>query len=336
MKMTSSIVRGMSYVTMEYEKQHAKDDSGGVSSSILMPTIASHTELLDPIIIDGTNTTLECSNKVSKKMRVENDIELYFHVSDYTWMVFFSEPAWIQCLVKDGKTMVQVVGYDNDGTKTSDIDDEDDGQDDTNCSTSTSNTFIMRAALIDQCTNGMNIISCRQGMGNRLLDEPKKHDYTKLLREYADTYPGRDTSFSYTFPDTDGDEKATLLFDWDVRSMSNQCSKNPPSTEDLLTFAIPHHMDRLPPDVLPNWKRYCKSSLTGPACLAKGKRWEIEQELPVIGFRAKRPPKPQYIPTLAKVCLSNIRCIFLSAFEHHSSSGADFYRTYLIFDFDAS
>ena len=38
----------------------------------------------------------------------------------------------------------------------------------------------------------------------------------------------------------------------------------------------------------------------------------------------------------AKVCLSNIRCISLSAFEHHSSSGADFYRTYLIFDFDAS
>jgi hypothetical protein len=229
--MTSSIVRGMSYVTMEYEKQHAKDDDSGGGGSILIPTIASHTELLDPIIIDGTNKTLDCStNKVSKKMRVEKDIELYFHVSDYTWMVFFSEPAWIQCLVENGKTLVQVVDYDNNGTKNNDTDAEDDGQEDDNCSASTSDTFIMRAALIDQCTNGMNIISCRQGMGNRLLDDPRKNDYTKLLRENVDTYPGRDTSFSYTFPDTDGDEKATLFFDWDVRSMSNQCNNNPPST----------------------------------------------------------------------------------------------------------
>mmetsp|Transcript_51911 Transcript_51911/g.57996 ORF Transcript_51911/g.57996 Transcript_51911/m.57996 type:complete len:1231 (-) Transcript_51911:85-3777(-) len=299
-KMTSNIVRGMSYVTMEYEKQqHAADYSG----SVLRPTIASRLELLDPVIIDGTSTTLDCSkaNNISKKMRVEKDIELYFHESDYTWMVFFSEPAWIQCSVEDGKTLVQVVDYVND-LKANDNDN--DRQDD-NCSSSTSDTFIMRAALIDQCTNGMNIISCRKGLGNRLLDEPKKDEYTKLLREHVDTYPGRDTSFSYSFPDSDGvDEKATLFFNWDAMSMSNLCNKNP--TTDLLMFAIPHHIDRLQPDVLPDAKRYCKSSLTGPACLVRGGRWDIPQELPTIGFKAKRPPKPQYIPTLAKALSRDI------------------------------
>jgi len=74
----------------------------------------------------------------------------------------------------------------------------------------------------------------------------------------------------------------------------------------LLTFAIPHQMERLPSDILPNAVRYCKSSLMGPACLVEGNKWVVPQELPVVNFRAKRPPKPHYIPTLAKALSSDI------------------------------
>ncbi|VEU41435.1 unnamed protein product [Pseudo-nitzschia multistriata] len=65
-------------------------------------------------------------------------------------------------------------------------------------------------------------------------------------------------------------------------------------------------MDRLAPNTLPNGRRYCKSSLTGPTCLVQGNKWVIPQELPKISFRAKRHPKPQYIPTLAKALLNDI------------------------------
>ena len=84
--MKSNIVRGTSFITMEYEKQ--QHGTFGSSSSMLLPTIASQSELFSSIIIDGTDTTLDCSNASGIKVRVEKDIELYFRESDYTWMVF--------------------------------------------------------------------------------------------------------------------------------------------------------------------------------------------------------------------------------------------------------
>lgn len=286
MKMESNIVKGMPFVTMEYKKQ--KGDSG----NILLPSIAAPTAFKNLILVDGVKTTLD----YSKKVRVEKDMELYFPVSDHTWMIFFSEPVWIQSSLDNETTLLQVVAYDEDAA-------------DDSCS-STSDRLIVRAAIIDQCTHGINPISCRQGLGHRLPDEPVKDDYRKLLRSHVDTYPGRDTSFSYIMSDEDGDDEAMLLFDWDARSMSDLCRKDPssPSANDkeLLTFAIPHQMERLPSRMMPNMKRYCKSGLTGPTCLLKGKKWVLPQELPKIGFRAKRPPKPQYIPTLAKALSSDI------------------------------
>jgi len=276
--MTSNLVKGMSYVTMEYQKEQ------GDSSDSLLPTIAAQSGWENPIMVDGEETVFDCSQKV----RVEKDIELYFQDSDYSWMAFFSEPVFIGCSIEDGKTLIQVLEYDEEAT---------------------SEIFVTRLALIDQCTNGFNGMSCRTGLGYRTPDEPKKEEYVDLLRAHADAYPGSDTSFSYVMPEEEGDNKADLIFDWDVKSMSDLSGgsiSNNTSRPDLLTFAIPHQMERLSSTTLPNNKRYCKSSIVGPACLVQGAKWVYSQDLPEISFRAKRPPKPEYIPTLANALSTDI------------------------------
>jgi len=108
-------------------------------------------------------------------------------------------------------------------------------------------------------------------------------------------------------PEEEANNKAELIFDWDVKYMSDLCRMGSSEHDtDLLVFAIPHQMERMPSNALPNHKRYCKSSLTGPACLLQGNIWVIPQDLPKVGFRAKRPPKPEYIPTLGEVLSTDI------------------------------
>eukprot|EP00536_Pseudo-nitzschia_multiseries_P014448 jgi/Psemu1/214718/e_gw1.705.41.1 len=288
--MLSNIVKGMPFATMEYKKPNE------ASTNVLYPTIAAPMKLSDPILVDGEETALDCS----KRLRVQRDIELYFGESDYSWMAFFSEPVWIQCSVDNSKTLVQVVSYDEDSACDS-------------CS-SKPNILVVRLALIDQCTNGWNAASCRQGIGHRLPDEPLKDSYVSLLRKHADTYPGRDTSVDYIFmPAKNGEDEAKMFFDWDAKRMSDLYPENSHTTSslstnesELLMFALPHQIDRLPESVLPNNERYCKSSLTGPTCIVKGDKWMFTQELPKISFRANRPLKPQYIPMLSKALSSDI------------------------------
>ena len=276
--MKSNIVKGMPFVSMEYKKSH----TGGGDS--LLPTIASPSRLEDSILVDGNKMVLDCT----KDMRVEKDIELYFPESDYSWMAFFSEPVYIHCSLDNGKSMIQVVGYDEE---------------------SNSGNLMIRVALVDQCTNDST--TCRLGLFRALPDEPEREEYISLLRAHVDVYPGSNTSFAYFMPEEEGDDKAVLIFDWDAKRMADLCRRNNSTFEsdsdaNMLVFAIPHQMDRLPPGTLPNNKRYCKVSLTGPACLAEGNRWTISQELPEVSFWAKRPPKPEFIPTLGKLLSSDI------------------------------
>ena len=282
--MTATIVKGMTYISMEYDKTTlSMNDS-------LLPTIAAPTALDTNIMVDGEKTVFDCS----KELRVESDIEFYFPQSDYSWMAFFSEPVLVRCSIDDHNSLIQVVNTVG------------------GCS-SDSNKLMVRVALTDQCTNGKNAVSCQQGLGNRLQDEPKREEYISLLRKHVDSYPGRDTSFSYVILEEEGDDKAELIFDWDTKNMSELCQKNASNTShesnndnELLVFAIPHQMDHLPSNDLPNNKRYCKATLTGPACLVQRNKWVMTQGLPEVGFRAKRSPKPEYIPDLGELLSTDI------------------------------
>ncbi|KAG7344297.1 glycosyl hydrolase family 81 protein [Nitzschia inconspicua] len=285
LNMTSNIVRGMSFVTMEYEKNE---------NSSIFPTIASPLEMVDPILVDGSDIKLRCSSDgVSDPILAKRDLEMYFHQSDFAWMVFLSEPAWITCIIdKERRTLIQIIDYEaaEEGCNRKE-------------------KLVMRAALLDQCMTNANPISCRNGLGHRLIDEPKKGEYTELLRAHVDIYPGPNTAVSYDITDPTGDQ-ATLHFDWDPQSMSDECPNNSTKVEgqnDMLMFALPHHMDRFAPQYLPNGKRYCKSSLTGPMCLVRGSGWSLSQILPQISFRASRPPKPHFIPRLGFALVKDIK-----------------------------
>lgn len=274
-KMKSNIVKGMAYTTMEYEKE--KD----ISKSLRLPSMASEFVMDSTMLVDGKKVTVTDKQKVT----VEKDIEIHFLQSDYVWMAFFSEPVTIQISFDYGKTLIQVVEYNKLSSHV-------------RCSTH-SETLVIRAALVSQPSGGI-----------RGRDEPEKEEYVALLREHADTYPGPDTSFSYAMNAKEFDE-ADLIFDWDAKSMaalSCGCSSSDQSVceGEMLGFALPHQMDRLSSEVLPNNKRYCKSTLTGPSCLVKGRKWSIPQELPVIDFRAKRPPRPEYIPAIADALVKDI------------------------------
>jgi endo-1,3(4)-beta-glucanase len=268
-KMRSNLVRGMSYVTMEYDKEE------DFKRSFLLPTIASKFPL-ENLVVDGKLTSFRSSQKIA----VEKEIEFYFPATQFSWIAFFSEPVSIQISTENGGTLIQVV----EDNKVS-------------CS-HRSDTFVVRTALVNQ---------------NRGPEEPDKQEYTSLLRENADLYPGPNTKVSYNMPEEDGDNNAELIFDWDAKSMAalSSCtskdSAQPEYESDMLAFALPHQMDRFSPFVLPNHKKYCKTTLTGPACLVRGKKWYIPQELPEIDFRAKRPPKPEYIPVLSDALIEDIK-----------------------------
>jgi len=272
-QMRSNLVRGMSYITMEYDKE--KD----YSRSFLLPTMASKFQV-ENLIVDGKQTTIHSSQKIE----VQKEIEMYFPATQFSWIAFFSEPVTIDVSNENGGTLIQVAEYNKEV-----------------CS-HRADTLVIRLALTSQCNQ-----PCDRGP-----DEPEKDEYTALLRESADLYPGPATKVSYAMPVEEGDNNAELIFDWDAKSMAalTSCTSSDSAQSDyegdMLAFALPHQIERFSPFVLPNNKRYCKITLTGPACLVRGKKWYIPQELPEINFRAKRPPKPEFIPVLSDALIEDI------------------------------
>ena len=299
MNMKSSIVRGMPYATMIYEKDIAVSSDGLTK----LPTIASSIPFGRSPVVDG-KSKINCFSKNSTLVKVDHEIEIYFEESDYTWLVFFSEPVLVQC-ISDEQTenaYLQVAEY-----ATEDCD----------------GPLIVRAALLDSCTEGKNAMSCQEGIGNRLPQEVHTKKYGELLRSYSDFYPGPSTAVAYDIDDETNE--AELTFDWDVRRMSDSCApREHPSlrnveTEEapvgLIMYALPHHMDMFDSSALPDGLLYCKSSMSGPACVVQGHQWSFLERLPRIGFQAPRPPGAQFIPQIAKVLKEDIDYEIPSFFE---------------------
>lgn len=277
--MSSSIVRGMAYATMIYEDRN----EDGAKTSDAMPTIASELPFGQAPVADG-KTAIECGPK-SKKALVDKEVELYFGWSDYTWLVFFSEPVWVKCQTRDddGHSFLQVVDYVNDVE-------------------SSDKPFVIRAALLDSCTKGTNPNECGE-----VMPKSAKKAYAEVLRRHADHYPGQNTFMKYEIEDNAMEGR--LILDWDVQCMSAGCDQGVHSSlrvdEDtapagLVTFALPHHLEKLDDSVFPNNKLICKTTLSGRACLVEGSTFSIVETLPSVGLRAARPPKAKFIPLIAE------------------------------------
>ncbi len=278
--MRSSIVRGMPYATMIYDslRSHDKKDQ------VLLPTLAGDDALRTAPIIDGRTSDMDCSLNATKKVLVQRDLELSFKESDFTWMVFFSQPVWIQC----GKghsdaplsTVIQVVG----------VDETDDSNHDS--------PLIMRLALLDFCTSGLNPIYCNDREPRSEVDK-----FRRILKRNADLYPGENGVVEFEVQDEQ--DTATLMFHWDAQSMKGSASQATssreldPSDGDLIMYALPHHMDKFNYSLVPKSEQHFVQSLTGAGALLKGNNWTFQEDLLITSFRAPRPPTPESLPAIA-------------------------------------
>jgi hypothetical protein len=303
---SSSIVRGMPYATMEYRNTRLNNDN----KDHKVPSIATEIPLGKPPLVDGT-TELKChkhNNALTNMFHmnqpttiVDSEMVLQFTESDFTWIVFVSRPVHVLCVTstKQGANpfLLQFV---DDVVDTSSF---------AGASSGDNQDFVVRVALMNDCTVGGNPMTCGRGSGH--------HDDTelaKILRKYADLYPGPNTDMDYTFKSEKHGEPAEAVemeFDWNVQSMSGSSSN-----DDLLMYALPHHQDLMKsasdyyhesntttPFYVKSSKgdNVCRSTLLGRTCLVEGNTWSLYEDFEshnFTSFRAPRPPHHSALPAL--------------------------------------
>jgi len=247
-----------------------------------MPTIAAEVALYSSPVTDG-NVTLECS---AVPTRVESELKLTFH-SDFTWMVFFSEPVMVQCIDNGDSVQWQVVELADD--------------------VSSLKQLTIRASLLTSCSNGLNAIYC----GEDNQDPVVTAEYEELLRERSHVYPGPNADVRYGVDTTSG--KAIVKLDWDVQEMRKSKKQ---SKEELFMYALPHHLTRMQGDKWMPWTgRFCVSSLIGSTCAVTGSTWDLKEDLPIASFRAPRPPQVEALPAIASALKRDINFVIPDNFQ---------------------
>jgi Glycosyl hydrolase family 81 N-terminal domain len=108
--MRSSIIRGMPYGTMQY----APGVIPAVSSEIMLasaPMIDSEFPLVCGTL-DSNTTQIPTKNLGGNRLLVNKDVELHFAESDFTWLVFFSYPVYVECFVNpDSSTNAESISH---------------------------------------------------------------------------------------------------------------------------------------------------------------------------------------------------------------------------------
>jgi endo-1,3(4)-beta-glucanase len=131
-------------------------------------------------------------------------------------------------------------------------------------------------------------------------------EYEELLRERAHLYPGENADVRYGVNTTSG--KAVVRLDWDVQDMTKQTQKQNRNTEEeLIMYALPHHLSRMKGDKWMPWtESFCVSSLVGSTCAVTGSTWDLVEDLPISSFRAPRPPRVEALPEIASALQDDI------------------------------
>jgi len=217
-KMTSSIVRGMPFGTMHYH--YSSTDFGTT-----LPTVVSQIGLAGAPYADSS-VKLTCANDDSKEgieTLVEKNVEIHFGASDYSWLVFYSEPVYVRCYTTttqggDTPFVLQVTRLAN-GRKT--------GNQEV--------VLTSRVALMNNCTRGTNPSHCFGGEPN------DASDFSRLLKDHADVYPGKNTNIDYTlFSDEkdNGGGYSLVYFDWDARRTLDREPATPTESKGLLMYSL--------------------------------------------------------------------------------------------------
>ena len=280
--MHSSITKGMPYATMRYKSIRHVGDHG----ETILPTVVAEVPLAKNPKVDG-GKEVHCHSGNTEPFRVESEVELFFDQSDFTWLVFVSEPVLMQCVIDDiGRMKLQVVEWGEEPETDRDL--------------------VLRIALLTLCTTGKEPVWCHQEKMHPTALLLGQGHYGEQLRKHSNYFPGPETGFDYSFDDTG--KQATLVFDWNAQDMSEIALHPLPSNKtEILAFALPHHFDIIVQAPPADHDIYCVSSLIGPACLYEGSVWELKEEIPDIGFRASRSPSPWSLQPLAKSLKTDIK-----------------------------
>ncbi len=306
--MSSSIVRGMPYGTMNYEY----DTSNGVFGSIL-PTVVSQLQLYAPPVADS-NVTLTCSKSRNSdddnEILVQKSVKVIFFQSDITWLIFYSHPVYVRCYdISAGTTdtpfVIQATRLAN-ITNPSDV-----------------SIFTSRIALMNNCTLGTNPGHCKNGRPTDMSS------YDELLHKHADVYPGINTKIDYTFFSDeveDGGEYAYLQYDWDAHHVQTGkfTPENGISSAGLLMYSLPHHREIMrSQSISPNsfefddGTSHCTPALNGNACIVDGAAWVLKENLMhEPSFYAPRPPMASAILNLANAINEDIKFRIPDYFLH--------------------
>mmetsp|Transcript_27019 Transcript_27019/g.45940 ORF Transcript_27019/g.45940 Transcript_27019/m.45940 type:complete len:1169 (-) Transcript_27019:103-3609(-) len=290
-KMRTSIVRGIPYVTVEYDAK-------------MSPTVIAEVPLSVTPAIDGVRLATdeyepgclgddEANEDKVKQYRVEKEVSLSFKESDMTWLLFFSRPAIVEFLRDEAAETPKalppgVVDFSTQAAFGLRVVDDDE-------------PIIIRAALENNCTFGRNALFCE---GRKPRGETK---LASLLRKHNDCYP-KNPSLLYNFPldrDTKEVTDTFITFDWGATSMTGS---NSTTDHDLLMYALPHHLDSMNYEVSSSKETgYCSEGIHGSSCLLAGNMWNLRESLGgPPSFVALRPPHHDLIPSLAKAVSEDI------------------------------
>jgi hypothetical protein len=257
--MKTAIVRGSPYTSMEY-----KDSTPKISAQ------RSTTRL--PVIDNNENNTLICGDGAGvygEAKLVQSEVRISFDVSDFTWLVFFSEPTEIMCSITPEPPAIFY------GLGVPPPANEPHGHFEI-MATKPMEIGMVRIALANNCTTGRNPEYC-----NTLGTAFNNSAFMDLLRKHSDVYPTGKADVRFTFPvESAEEEELRLNFNWEPAYMSlmkNQSDDDVISVApmlgipdvELLMYAIPHHQERLSPtEQSSNFVHDigCTPSLHGMAC----------------------------------------------------------------------
>ncbi len=297
--MSTNIIRGMPYVTMEYNQTE-------ISTTI--PTIYSYNGLSSNVQIDlktafEPDTTakpkLVCGIEGSTLHRgnsvvVQNHLHLHFINSDFTWMIFFSKPVKVKCSNPNGVTDPKLRDF-----KLSVVEILDEVEEET-----ADTNLVVRVALLNQCTTGHSTIQ-QHCLERNSHSDPE--GYEKLLKANAHAIPNSPTiDFEYSASSSDSsamdtENVAKIHIDWDATSSTQD------NIDDLLMFGLPHHLESISGENNATITDFCVHSFHGKTCLVQNSKWTLEEELGTpLSFLAPRPPKAEFIPEISKYLKEDI------------------------------
>lgn len=276
--MQTSIVRGMPFATMKYV--------GG-----LLPTLFSYNApATSPVIDNGTNT-VQCGvfspdDGLSNTTAViaEKEIKLHFINSDFTWIVFFSQPVELECGISEGD--IKVAQFQMNIKKIEDA----------------KAPLVVRVALVDQCTTGESNIKehCKEK-----IEMNDRDGYVAALRNTSHLFP-TSPKVDFEYPEDDDnseDLSSNILFDWMADSSNSQRT----DYENLMMFALPHHQEQLADDESVVITDYCTPTFHGRTCLVRANTWSLPEKITnPQSFTARRPPEASAIPALAEALSKDI------------------------------